>query len=236
MDIDLPGVVAEVTAQFERYEKALTTNDVATLTALFRTGPRTIRWGRQTEIRPVEAETAREAAATAAYIAKYATKSTEAVGGLMYRLDASDLRNLKVRPHVRALVECAWGLGGERHLDGLRLRRWAHALGFRGHCFTKSRRYSTTFTRLRQARHEHQLRRAHGGTPRDPWGRPASDGNALELRRWAYTGTGHKTAGDAWLAETGAARAAERRRVAQQELRAAPPGAVHDVSSTMAGG
>jgi hypothetical protein len=45
MEINIPDVVAEVTAKSERYEKALTTNDVATLTALFRTDPRTIRYG-----------------------------------------------------------------------------------------------------------------------------------------------------------------------------------------------
>jgi hypothetical protein len=45
MEINIPDVVAEVSAQFERYEKALTTNDVATLTALFRTAPQTIRYG-----------------------------------------------------------------------------------------------------------------------------------------------------------------------------------------------
>jgi hypothetical protein len=45
MEINLPDVVAEVSAQFECYEKALTTNDVATLTALFRTAPQTIRYG-----------------------------------------------------------------------------------------------------------------------------------------------------------------------------------------------
>jgi hypothetical protein len=37
MEIDLPDVIAEVTAQFERYEKALVTNDVAVLDELFRT-------------------------------------------------------------------------------------------------------------------------------------------------------------------------------------------------------
>jgi hypothetical protein len=67
----------------------------------------------------------------------------------MYRLDAMDVERLKVRPHVRRYVECAWRLGGYRHLRALKLRRWAHSLGFRGHCFTKSRRYSTTFTALR---------------------------------------------------------------------------------------
>src|ERR1700730_1949487 len=45
MEIDLPDVVAEVSAAFERYEQALVTNDVATLDALFRDDPRTIRYG-----------------------------------------------------------------------------------------------------------------------------------------------------------------------------------------------
>ena len=45
MDIDLPDVVAEVTAAFERYERALVANDVATLNSLFRDDPRTIRYG-----------------------------------------------------------------------------------------------------------------------------------------------------------------------------------------------
>jgi hypothetical protein len=45
MEIDLPEVIAEVRAAFERYEKALVSNDVATLDALFRNDPRTIRYG-----------------------------------------------------------------------------------------------------------------------------------------------------------------------------------------------
>jgi hypothetical protein len=45
MEINLPDVVAEVSELFERYEKALTTNDVATLTSLFRKAPETIRYG-----------------------------------------------------------------------------------------------------------------------------------------------------------------------------------------------
>ena len=45
MQIDLPDVVAEVTAAFNRYEKALTTNDVAVLDETFRVDPRTIRYG-----------------------------------------------------------------------------------------------------------------------------------------------------------------------------------------------
>ena len=45
MDIDLPDVLAEVTAQFERYERALVSNDVAVLDELFRNDPRTLRYG-----------------------------------------------------------------------------------------------------------------------------------------------------------------------------------------------
>lgn len=45
MEIDLPEVIAEVAAQFERYERALVTNDVETLSLLFRDDPRTIRYG-----------------------------------------------------------------------------------------------------------------------------------------------------------------------------------------------
>jgi hypothetical protein len=45
MEIDLPEVVAEVRACFDAYEKALVSNDVAALDALFRDDPRTIRYG-----------------------------------------------------------------------------------------------------------------------------------------------------------------------------------------------
>jgi hypothetical protein len=45
MDIDLPDVVAEVRAAFERYEAALVGNDVEALDGLFHDDPRTIRYG-----------------------------------------------------------------------------------------------------------------------------------------------------------------------------------------------
>jgi hypothetical protein len=45
MQVDLPDVLAEVTAQFERYEKALVGNDVAVLDDLFRDDARTLRYG-----------------------------------------------------------------------------------------------------------------------------------------------------------------------------------------------
>lgn len=45
MQIDLPEVVAEVRTEFDRYEQALVSNDVATLNSLFHDDVRTIRYG-----------------------------------------------------------------------------------------------------------------------------------------------------------------------------------------------
>lgn len=45
MQIDIPEVLAEVTAQFDAYEVALTTNDVATLDAMFWQHAQVVRYG-----------------------------------------------------------------------------------------------------------------------------------------------------------------------------------------------
>ena len=45
MQINLPEIVAEVTAAFMRYEKALTSNDIAVLDELFLDSPHTVRYG-----------------------------------------------------------------------------------------------------------------------------------------------------------------------------------------------
>ena len=45
MEIDLPEVVTEVRAAFERYEQALVANDVTALDAMFHADARTIRYG-----------------------------------------------------------------------------------------------------------------------------------------------------------------------------------------------
>lgn len=45
MNINLPNVVAEVSAVFERYEKALIANDISVLNELFWNNPLTVRFG-----------------------------------------------------------------------------------------------------------------------------------------------------------------------------------------------
>ncbi len=45
MEVDIPDVVAEVRDEFERYEKALVTNDVTALDNFFLATPEVIRYG-----------------------------------------------------------------------------------------------------------------------------------------------------------------------------------------------
>jgi len=170
-------------------------------------GPvRLARWGEQLDVRSVTRDgTELSAEAVAAYIAKYATKSTEALAGLDRRIhaDDDDLAHLKVVPHLARLVRVCWELGAHPGLAGLRLRAWAHALGFRGHWSTRSRRYSTTFTALRRARVVHAIRRRlRGAEPLDAWGRRASEEAAMILGTWSFVGRGYGDNDSAYLAVT----------------------------------
>jgi hypothetical protein len=194
-------------------------------------GPeRYARWGEQLDVRNITTgeDQAEELSAeqVAGYIAKYATKATESFGsGLDRRLtDIDDLDRLDGLPaHVVELVRAAWELGGRRELEGLRLRAWAHMLGFRGHWSTKSRRYSTTFTVLRRARVQFaKRRRVRDGVPLDAWDRPEDDQAVIVIASWIYVGSGYATEGERWLALSAAARAREQREVAWKELRTMP--------------
>jgi hypothetical protein len=183
------------------------------------------RWGEQLDVRNISADSDQagelSAEQVAGYIAKYATKATESFGaGLDRRLHDGDLEHLDRLPaHVAELVRAAWELGGRSELDRLRLRAWAHMLGFRGHWSTKSRRYSTTMTVLRRARVAFaKRRRARDGVPLDAWGRPEDDQAVVVVASWVYVGSGYATEGERWLALSAAARAREHRRIAREEL------------------
>ena len=169
--------------------------------------------------RPAPGELSAEA--VAGYIAKYATKGTESYGAALDRRihHEHELDHLRVPAHIARLARACWTLGGEPALTGLRLRQWAHMLGFRGHWSTKSRRYSTTLTALRRARAAHaEAQRRNGAIPLDAWKRPMTDQAVAVVKEWGYAGTGYRTVGDAWLAASAAARARERRRIAREEL------------------
>ncbi len=181
------------------------------------------RWGEQLDVRHIGADNGQELTEeqVAGYIAKYATKATEALGvTLDHRIGDSDLDELKVPAHVAELVRACLELSSRPSLAKLRLGKWAHMLGFGGHFASKSRRYSTTLRALRRARVAYAIRRRRGNSlPLDAWREPEVDQAALVVASWIYLGQGYQSTGEAWLAASAAARAREARRIAKEELR-----------------
>jgi hypothetical protein len=97
-----------------------------------------------------------------------------------------------------------------------RLGACAHAFGYRGHCLSKSRRYSTTFKALRQAREQHVHERLVGS--QDASQRALAEVEpANRIASFTYAGRGHLTTADAFLAASAAARARENRAAARLE-------------------
>jgi hypothetical protein len=179
-------------------------------------------WGDQLKIDPITTSGgALSAAQVAGYIAKYATKSTETLGFTLQRRltqrAADYLPHQGLRPHVLRLVQTTWTLGGHPRLASLKLRPWAHQLGFGGHWSTRSRRYSTTMTALRRARAEHTRRaRWPNRLPLDAWGRPETDQATEVLATWTYAGSGWRTQLERQLAIAAATRARDHRRHARR--------------------
>jgi hypothetical protein len=180
-----------------------------------------IRWGDQLDMRPVHTGLGEGSAGqVAGYLAKYVTKATESVAaGLEARIGSlAELERRELPEHTRRLVRACWALGGRRELAWLGLRRWAHMLGFGGHCTTKSRRYSVIFASLRAARRAWSARRRHGPTvPLDPHGQPLPPAGMVAVAGWEYAGRGYRTLADAWLAASMATDHQEARQLAREE-------------------
>jgi hypothetical protein len=168
-----------------------------------------LRWGGELDIQGIAAP-----GQVAGYLAKYATKSTEQAGGVLHRVREEEIDRLPARGHVRRYLRTAFEL--DHHVDAeRRLARCAHAFGHRGHCLTKSRRYSTTFKALREARERHVLEQRLTRS-----GNPAQRGLATidpseRVSSFRYVGVGHITAADRFLALSAAARAREERQAAR---------------------
>jgi hypothetical protein len=199
-----------------------------------------IAWGEQLDIRPVKPSGSAEEPtehAVAGYIAKYATKGSECAGtidrpifcracdgtgevaGQHSKVQCADcagtgttaaLDALAVSEHSRRMIQTCWQLGGRSDLAGLRLRQWAHALGYPGHFSTKSRCYSTTLTALRSARRDYQtsrLLRALGCDPatalvrwRAVGANDWDESKVLVIGHWRYAGRGYRAGESYWAA------------------------------------
>lgn len=112
-----------------------------------------LRWGDQVDVKLInpadldgEGDQLTEQK-VAGYVAKYATKAAETAGTLDRRVRSHDLIHLRDKgasDHAARLIRTAWTLGDpvtHPELLDLKLRKWAHMLGFRGHFSTRSRAY-----------------------------------------------------------------------------------------------
>ena len=113
MDIDLPEVVAEVTAAFERYEQALMSNDVATLDAIFRDDPRTIRYGATENLYGYDEIRRFRAARSPAGLARSLSKTVITTYGRDYAVASTLFRRVtapgKVGRQTQTWVRCPDG-------------------------------------------------------------------------------------------------------------------------------
>jgi replication initiator protein RepSA len=161
---------------------------------------RTLCWGTQLDLRPVAMDAGWNDQRVARYIAKYATKGAEAVGTVNRPLRSIEhLHRVKgLSPQARNMIEVCWRLGRLEELNWLKLRQWAHMLGYGGHFSTKSRQYSTTLTAIRASRAEYRARerREAAGAPQLP------DVPLVRVGSWQVAGTGYLTAAEETWAES----------------------------------
>jgi Replication initiator protein, pSAM2 len=175
-----------------------------------------IGWGKQVDTKLITVAAKGEVTdgMVAAYLAKYATKSTEITGHTSPRMTEDNVRVFADPDgtHTERLVEACWMLG--RAGEWRRLRRWAHMLGFGGHFLTKSRRYSITFAMLRNQRIVFRRTQTAGPEQTEPGEQPST----LVVNFLQFVGAGWHTTADALLANTSAAMAREHQHAAHQYL------------------
>jgi hypothetical protein len=111
-----------------------------------------LSWGRQFQISDASV-LQRDDLRIAAYLTKYAVKTTDGSLDLAYRFHRrADIRALEIANHRKTLALTTWDLALEPEFFNLKLRQHAHTFGFRGQLITKSRYFSTRFQDLRDAR------------------------------------------------------------------------------------
>lgn len=195
------------------------------------TATRVIRFGTQVDTQPIDnrqADAERIAVQedsprdrilpgrrVARYLAKYVTKSLADVGISARRISAEAVADLDVTEHVRAILTTISQLA-DRGLAGI--GRWLHTLGYRGHITSKSRRYSTTMTALRErratwTREQRLISTAH----QHDLDLESADGD--DLVAWEFDRAGPASLGDRTLIYSAALQRIHARRIGRVETR-----------------
>ncbi|MGW2404388.1 replication initiator [Streptomyces sp. NPDC001739] len=192
-------------------------------------GTREITWGDRIDVQEITALGDGELTdqKVAGYVAKYATKSAEGSGTVDRSLvcrpcggrgylrgpdgfrdlcadcdgtgQAEPLTDLRVQRHVRQMIRTAWALGHLPEFAELKLWKWAHMLGFRGHFSTKSRAYSTTLGALRDVRRAWRLEQARARAGLDA---PDENTTLVTESSWAYLASGYRPGEELLAAQT----------------------------------
>lgn len=154
----------------------------------------------------------------ARYLAKYVTKSLADVGISARRFSTEAIAGLDVCDHVRTILTTISQLA-DKGLAGA--GRWLHTLGYRGHITSKSRRYSTTMTALRENRAT-WMREQHlkSTAPQHDRGFDSTDSD--DQVAWAFDHAGYATLGDRTLVFTAAVQRIHTRRIGLVEARDQP--------------
>ena len=151
---------------------------------------RPARWGRVYDIQDLALRD-EEVAKVAAYVAKYAAKTTDGSKELARRFRSRrQITTLIDDSHLRRLALTAWDLGGEAKYESIRLKAHAHTFGFTGQLITKSRAFSTTFAALRTARTEYMAGERDGDPVEGTFhfeGRGYDDPRATQLAELFFT-------------------------------------------------
>ncbi|NBM18117.1 replication initiator [Streptomyces sp. GC420] len=209
-------------------------------------GERVLKWGDRFKVDQISALGDGELtdAKVAGYVAKYATKNAEGAGTVDRTLmcrpchgrgyvrgpdgfrdlcddcqgtgQAEPIKALPVQRHVRQMIRTAWDLGNLPEFADLKLWKWAHMLGFRGHFSSKSRAYSTTLGALRDVRRAWRLAQAAAARARA--GLPTTDETTLvTASSWTYLSSGYRP-GEELLAAQVRHDVAHTRRLKQEGL------------------
>jgi hypothetical protein len=196
---------------------AVLVRQAATKTALALPDGKTLRFGEQIDIKVIVTgygkqndDSQTSGRQIASYLAKYVTKSVADFGIAIRRFSPAAIDQLDVTDHVREILRAIATISAEEPYTDM--MAWLHTLGYRGHVVSKSRKFSTTMTALRQRRADWRKSQGNDTLPAPVGSRTA------EPIPWEFQRLGHISLGDRVLAISASGRAQEERIVARQAV------------------
>lgn len=222
--LDLPPTTSQPTVTSGDLEVLL--RRAAANTAMQAPGPDgdmiAVRFGHQLDMQHLSAastsnlDAGENARRVSAYIAKYVTKSLSGPALASRRISPVAIDHLDVSDHARAILHTLTALSQQAPYQAM--AGWLHTLGYRGHITSKTRRYSTTLTALREQRAQwHNAQQPQQSSRADV---PDQDGEDIG---WECVGHGHRDYGERFLVISAALRAREANRVARENTNDSSP-------------